>query len=95
MSTNTEELVQVNRYVAIVKNYEAENIFYIVSFTYVPYTLQDDVKPDGNKLTSGDLVFNAIYKSPGRHKSQFYVEPYKKQKCNCVNDHSCYSKSGN
>ena len=56
MSTNKEELVKTNGYGAIFYNDEAENNFYIVPFTYVPYKLQDDVQSDGNQLLSGDLV---------------------------------------
>ena len=40
MSTNMKELVEVNGWDDISSNDEDENIFYIVFFTYVPYTLQ-------------------------------------------------------
>ena len=38
------------------------------------------MESDINQLTSGDLFCNAIYTSPGRHKSRFYVERCKRQK---------------
>ena len=79
-------------YGAITSNDEYSNNVYIVRFKYVPYTPQEDVESDGNQLVSGDPVFNAIYKYPGRHKSQFYVEPYKNKKCYCINERSCYFK---
>ena len=71
MSTNKAEIVKVNGYGDIADNYEAENNFYIVRFTYVPYALQEDVESDGNQLASGDLVCNVIYTSPVRNKSLF------------------------
>ena len=43
MSTNKAELVKVNGYGDIVAIYESGKN-YIVSFTYVPYTLQEDVE---------------------------------------------------
>ena len=75
MSTNKAELVQVNGYGAISVNDKAANNFYIVNFTSIPYTPQEDVEPYGNQLASGDIVCNAIYKSPGHHKPKFYVGP--------------------
>ena len=60
MPTNKEELGKTNGYSAISFNDEAANNFYIVQFTSIPYTLQDDVEWDGNKLSSGDLFLNAI-----------------------------------
>ena len=68
MLTNEVELVQVNGYDAISANDETANNFYIVCFTSVPYTLQEDVESDVNQLESGDPVCNAIYASTGRHK---------------------------
>ena len=65
---------------AISDNDEAANNFYIVFFTSVPYTLQEYVESYGIQLASGYLVCNAIYTSPGRNKSRFYVKPQKKQK---------------
>ena len=59
----------MNGYGDISANDKAANIFYIIHFTSVPYTLQEDVESDGNQLESGGLVFNAIYTFPGRHKS--------------------------
>ena len=53
---------------AISANNEAANMFFIVCFTSVPYTLQEDVESYGNKLASGDLVCNVIYTSPRRYK---------------------------
>ena len=44
MLTNKSELFQVDGYGAIASNHEAANIFYIVYFIPVPYTLQEDVK---------------------------------------------------
>ena len=80
-------------YGVIASNDEAANHFYIFCFTYVPYTLKEDVELDGNQLVSGDLVCNAIYKSPGRHKSLFMLIHVKTKNCDCVNEYSCYSKS--
>ena len=74
MSTNKAELIQVNGYGAISVNDEAANIFYVVCFASVPYTLQKDVESDGNKLAYDDLVCDAIYTSPSRNKSRFYVD---------------------
>ena len=71
ISTNREEIVKVNEYVAIATNYEAANNFYTVQFTYVPYILQEYLESDGNKLSSYDLVCNAVYTYPVRHKSRF------------------------
>ena len=68
MFNNKVEPVQGNEYGAISSNDQAANTFYIVRFTYVPYTFQEDVESDVNKLASGDLVFNEIFKSPGQHK---------------------------
>ena len=48
--------------------------------------------PDGNKLASGDLVFNVIYKHPRRHKSRFYVEPCKRQETVTVSMSTVYIK---
>ena len=69
----------MNEYGDIDANDEAENIFYILWFISFPYIIQEYVVPDGNKLASGDLVFNVIYKHHGRHKSRFHVEPCKRQ----------------
>ena len=69
----------MNGYGDIAANYEAENIIYTVCFTYVPYMLQEDVESYGNQLAYGDLVWNAIYISPGQHKLRFYVDPCKRQ----------------
>ena len=66
----------MNGYGAISDNYEAANIFYIVRFTSVPYILQEDVRSYGNQLVSSYPVFNAIYESPGQHKSLFCANPY-------------------
>ena len=38
------------------------------------------MEPDGNTLSSYELVCNEIYTSTGRHKSSFYVDPFKRQK---------------
>ena len=70
----------MNGYGAIAANDEAGNIFYIICFTYFPYTLQEDVVSERNQLAYGDLVCNEIYTSPGRHKSNFYVDPFKRRK---------------
>ena len=75
MSTNREELVKVNGNGAIYANDEAANNFYIVRFTDVPYTMQEDVESYGNQLASSGFFCNSIHTSPGRNKSQFYVEP--------------------
>ena len=40
MSTNKAKLVNLDGYGAIATNDEPANKFYIVRFTYVPYTLQ-------------------------------------------------------
>ena len=64
MSTNTEELIEVNGYGAIDANVEAEKNPYIDWFTYFPYTLQEDLESDGNESSSNDLVWNPIHKSP-------------------------------
>ena len=56
MSNNKEELVKLNGYGAIAENDEAKNNVYIVCFTSVPYTLQEYVESDGNKLSSVELV---------------------------------------
>ena len=42
-------------------NDETENTLYIVCFTPVPYTLQEDMESDGNQFSYGDLIVNAIY----------------------------------
>ena len=73
MSINKAELFKANGYGAIAVNNSPANIFYIFCFTY---TLQEDVKSDGNKLAYGESVFNVMYTSPGRQKSLFYVNPY-------------------
>ena len=80
ISTNKSEISEVNGYGAISPNDEVANNFYIVHFIFFPYTIQEDVESDGNKLSSGDLVCNVIYKYPGRHKSCLYVNSCKKQK---------------
>ena len=43
MFNNKVEPVQGNEYGAISSNDQAANTFYIVRFTYVPYTLPEDV----------------------------------------------------
>ena len=83
----------MNGYGAVYANDEATNIPYVVCFTYFSYTLQEDMEWDINQLVSGGLVCNAIYTSHGCHKSQFYIRTYENKKCDCVNEHSCYSKS--
>ena len=77
----------MNGYGAIAANDESENNFYIVCFTYIPYTLQEYVESDENKLAYGELFCNKIYTSPGRHKSLFYVNQY-----HCVNEYILYLK---
>ena len=63
----------MNGYDDIAANDESANNFYIFCFASVPYTPQEDVERDKNKLSSGDLVCNAIYKTstleipPGLH----------------------------
>ena len=79
MSNNRADFVKVNGYGAIAANGESANTFYVVCFTYIPLTLQEDVESDGNQLTSGDPIY-------------IYVAPYLKKRCDCVNEHSCYSK---
>ena len=71
MSTNKSELVKVNGCGDISANYEASNKFYIVHFTSVPDTLQEDVESYGNQFSSGDFVCNVIYTSHGWHRSSF------------------------
>ena len=66
-------------YGAISENYETVNDFNIVIFKYVPYTIQEDVEPDGNKLAYSDLFCNTIYTYTVWHKSFFYVDPYIRQ----------------
>ena len=80
ISINKAELVEANGYGAIYANDEAANILYIVRFTSLPYTIQEYMESDGNKLASGDLVCNTIYKYTEWHKSRFNAEPCKKQK---------------
>ena len=43
----------MNGYGDIAANDEAEKQIYVFCLTYVPYTLQEDVKLDRNKLSSG------------------------------------------
>ena len=38
------------------------------------------MEPDGNKLASGYLFCNTIYKYTGMHKSNLYIDPCKRQK---------------
>ena len=56
IATNKTEIFQLNGYGTISINDRPANIFYIVFFLSFPYTLQEDVKSDGNRLASGDLV---------------------------------------
>ena len=42
ISTNKSELIEVNGYIDIAVNYESANNFWVLCFTYVPYTLQED-----------------------------------------------------
>ena len=58
----------MNGYGDIAANDEAEKQIYVFCLTYVPYTLQEDVKLDRNQLSSGDLVCGAIYTSPAVQK---------------------------
>ena len=44
ISTNKEQLVQVNGYGDIASNDESANNFYIFWFTYVPYIPQEDLE---------------------------------------------------
>ena len=46
----------MNGYGDISANDEAANNLYICCFTFLPYTIQEDVESNGNKLTSGELV---------------------------------------
>ena len=57
-----------------------QTFFYIVCFTPVPQTLQEDVESDGDQLASEGLVFNYIYTSLGQPKQYFYSNPFKRQK---------------
>ena len=41
--------------------------------------IQEYVESYGNQLAHGNIVFNAIYTSPGRPKSCFYIDPSKRQ----------------
>ena len=93
MSTNKLKLVKVYGYGATSANEETANSFYIFRFTSVPYTSQEDVESDGKKISYGDIFCNAIYTSPGNHKSRFYVDLCNRRNYDCVNEHSCYSKS--
>ena len=68
MSNNKAELFQVNGYGDIASNNEAANIFYIFCFTDVKYKIQEDVESCGNKLESGEPVFNETYTYNGWHK---------------------------
>ena len=63
----------------IATNDEAIYNFYIVCFEYVPYTLQEDMESDGNKLSYGDLVCNNIYTSTVWPKLIFYIDPCKRK----------------
>ena len=51
----------MNEYGAIPANDESSNILYVVSFTYVPYSLQEDVEPEENQLAYTGRVCNVIY----------------------------------
>ena len=50
------------------------------------------MESDGNKLSSYDLVCNAVYTYPVRHKSRFYVEPCKRQETVTVSMSTVYIK---
>ena len=79
----------MNEYVAIAANDESENIFYIVIFKYVPYTLQEYMESDGNQLAYGDPVCNSIYIYPGRYKPQLFCRTTLNTKNGyCVNENS-------
>ena len=89
MSTNNIELFKLDGYGAIAANDEAANNFYIVLFTPIPYTLQEDLESDGNKLAFDYLVCNSIYTYHGRNKSRFMMRHVKDKNCDCVNKYSC------
>ena len=57
MSTNKAELVEVDGYGAPAANNEYANSSYLFRFKSVPYTPQEDMESDGNKLSASvDLV---------------------------------------
>jgi hypothetical protein len=49
--------------------------FYIVKFISSPYTLQNDVEVNGDRISSGTLVCDAEYLSPAFKGSNWYVTP--------------------
>ena len=75
MSTNREYFVRLNGYGCIDANDEYSNKVHVVCFTSVPYKLKEDIEYDGYQLDNGYLIWNAINKSPRRHKLRFLTKP--------------------
>ena len=73
MFTNKSEIVEMNRCSSISNNGETENNVDIFCFISVLYTLEEYVESGGNQLTSGDVVCNAIYISPGWKNHNFML----------------------
>ena len=54
-------LVESAKYVAINTKDTSINEFYVIMFTSGAYTLQENIKIDGQIITAGELVVNAKY----------------------------------
>ena len=56
-----ESLVEYGKYGSINTTDTSTNGFYVIMFTSVLYTLQENTTIDGNFLIAGELVVNAKY----------------------------------
>ena len=68
MTNNKTYLVEVDGYGAIYANDQTENKFYIVMFTSVTYTLQENIESDEKiyslaMLSTIPFIYNLVYQS--------------------------------
>ena len=65
-------LVESGKYGAINTTDTSTNGFYVIMFTSGAYTLQENIKIDGQIITAGVLVFKAQYICSMQVKTNFY-----------------------
>ena len=77
VASNIAATITANSYGAMNADDPKTDGFYIIQFTSPPYTLQNDIEVNGDKITSGNLVCDAEYLSPAQKGSNWYVTPSK------------------
>ena len=68
-------MVNENNFGAVNTNDPKAKGFYIVKFTSLPYTLQENIKVDNDLIKEGSLVCEAEYMSPAQEGSLWYLIP--------------------